>query len=224
MARRMKVLVLNAGSSSLKFELWEEDRRLVHGSMERVSNMDDTFQKVFTQLGDAKIDAVGHRVVHGGDLYHSSVIIDDAVEKGIERLCDLAPLHNPHNLEGIRIARAKLPNIPHVAVFDTAFHHTLPPHAYAYALPYEYLTEKKIRRYGFHGISHRYVSGKFAEIHGKPRDHYRLITCHLGNGCSVCAIEHGKSVDISMGFTPLEGLVMGGRSGDVDAGAILYLV
>jgi acetate kinase len=167
---------------------------------------------------------VGHRVVHGGDLFHESVIIDAKVEKEIESLCSLAPLHNPHNLEAFRAARIHLPKATHVAVFDTAFHFTLPPQAYAYGLPYEYLIEKKIRRYGFHGISHRYVSWRFAQLHGKSRDDYRMITCHLGNGCSVCAVDRGKSIDTSMGFTPLEGLLMGTRSGDVDAGAIIYLI
>jgi acetate kinase len=227
----MNVLVLNAGSSSLKFDLWENpgvsknsDRLLTHGLEERVASMEEAFDGVFGKLGGQRVDAVGHRVVHGGDRYYTSVIIDDSVEKAIDELSVLAPLHNPHNLEGIRVARAKLPNVPHVAAFDTAFHHTLPPHAYVYGLPYEYLVNMKIRRYGFHGISHRYVSWRFAEIHGKKRADYKLITCHLGNGCSVCAIDRGKSVDTSMGFTPLEGLVMGTRSGDVDAGAILYLI
>ena len=233
MAGGMKILVLNAGSSSLKFDVWETsleaisaqtDRQLMQGEAERVASMEEAFQAVFAQLGDTHIDAVGHRVVHGGDLFHASVIVTDAVEKQIEELSVLAPLHNPHNLEGIRAARAKLPDVPHVAVFDTAFHYTLPPCAYAYALPYDYLKTKKIRRYGFHGISHRYVSWRFAQIHGKTTAHYKLITCHLGNGCSVCAVERGRSVDTSMGFTPLEGLMMGTRSGDVDAGAILHLI
>ena len=221
----MNILVLNAGSSSLKFDLYEHpDKLLMHGLVERVASMADALDGVFAKLAGMTVEAVGHRVVHGGDRYFKSVLIDDMVEAAIDGLSALAPLHNPHNLEGIRAARAKLPNVPHVAVFDTAFHHTLPPHAYAYGLPYEYLAEKKVRRYGFHGISHRYVSWRFAELHGKKRSDYRLITCHLGNGCSACAIEYGKSVDTSMGFTPLEGLVMGTRSGDVDAGAILYLI
>jgi acetate kinase len=231
----MKILVLNAGSSSLKFDLWEttpemiaadSDLLLAQGEVERVeggASMADAIDTVFTKV-KIPIHAVGHRIVHGGDLFTTSVIIDAEVEKGIEELSVLAPLHNPHNLEAVRAARLHLPDATHVAVFDTAFHHTLPPPAYAYALPYEYLTEKKIRRYGFHGISHRYVSWRFAQIHGKARADYRMITCHLGNGCSVCAIDRGKSIDTSMGFTPLEGLVMGTRSGDVDAGAILYLI
>jgi acetate kinase len=229
----MKILVLNAGSSSLKYDLWDtsreaiahrNDKLLTQGKIERVEKMEDALQQVFSHVAEAQIEAVGHRVVHGGDLFHTSVLIDEKVEHGIDELSALAPLHNPRNLEGIRAARARMPQIPQVAVFDTAFHHTLPPHAYAYALPYEYLTEKKIRRYGFHGISHRYVSWEFGQMHGKSTADYKLITCHLGNGCSVCAVEHGKSVDTSMGFTPLEGLVMGGRSGDVDAGAILHLI
>jgi acetate kinase len=233
----MRVLVLNAGSSSLKFDLFEtsasaiaanQDKLLVHGSIDRVSSMRDAFVRALEQvspaLNEGRVDAIGHRVVHGGDTFHESVLIDENVELRIEELGALAPLHNPHNLEGIRAARTHFPDTRQVAVFDTAFHHTLPPKAYAYGLPYEYLGEKKIRRYGFHGISHRYVSGRFARLHGGRREDYRLITCHLGNGCSVCAIERGKSIDTSMGFTPLEGLVMGTRSGDVDAGAILYLI
>jgi acetate kinase len=222
----MKILVLNAGSSSLKFNLFETDSEqvLAKGDLERVAGMADAVKSVFRQIDSASVDAVGHRVVHGGDRFHESVVVDAEVEKQIEELSILAPLHNPHNLEGLRAAREHLPNAPQVAVFDTAFHHTLPPRAYVYGLPYEYLTEKKIRRYGFHGISHRYVSWQFAQIHGKKRSDYRMITCHLGNGCSVCAIEHGQSIDTSMGFTPLEGLIMGTRSGDVDAGAVLHLI
>jgi acetate kinase len=229
----MKILVLNAGSSSLKFNLFEgspesiesnSEKVLAKGEVERVASMTDALKNVFQKIDSATVDAVGHRVVHGGDRFHESVIIDAEVEKEIEALSMLAPLHNPHNLEAFRAAREHLPGVPQVAVFDTAFHHTLPPRAYVYGLPYEYLTEKKIRRYGFHGISHRYVSWRFAQMHGKKRGDYRMITCHLGNGCSVCAIEYGHSIDTSMGFTPLEGLIMGTRSGDVDAGAILHLI
>jgi acetate kinase len=232
-ARGMKILVLNAGSSSLKFDLWEttpemiaadSDALLAHGEVERVDSMADALETVFAKVGQVPIHAVGHRIVHGGGLFTTSVVIDAEVEKRIDELSVLAPLHNPHNLEAIRAARRHLPEATHVAVFDTAFHHTLPAPAYAYALPWKYLTEKKIRRYGFHGISHRYVSWRFAQIHGKLRADYRMITCHLGNGCSVCAIDHGKSVDTSMGFTPLEGLVMGTRSGDIDAGAVMHLM
>jgi acetate kinase len=229
----MNILVLNAGSSSLKFDLFEvtpesiemdSERVLAKGEAERVDGMAAALQSVFQQIGGAAVDAVGHRIVHGGDRFHESVLIDEEVERQIEELSILAPLHNPNNLEAFRTAREHLPGVPQVAVFDTAFHHTLPPRAYVYGLPYEYLTEKKIRRYGFHGISHRYVSWRFARIHGRQRSDYRMITCHLGNGCSVCAIEYGRSIDTSMGFTPLEGLIMGTRSGDVDAGAILHLI
>jgi acetate kinase len=229
----MKVLVLNAGSSSLKFHLFEitlesiaanAEQVLAKGQVERVSSMADALTSVFHQIDNVTVNAVGHRVVHGGDRFHESVIIDQEVEKQIDELSILAPLHNPHNLEAYRAAREHLPGVPQVAVFDTAFHHTLPPRAYVYGLPYEYLTEKKIRRYGFHGISHRYVSWKFAQLHGRQRADYRMITCHLGNGCSMCAVEHGRSIDTSMGFTPLEGLIMGSRSGDVDAGAVLHLI
>ncbi|MDP9054547.1 MAG: acetate kinase [Acidobacteriota bacterium] len=222
----MRILVLNAGSSSLKFNLFESNREVViaKGEVERVSDMADALASVFQHPGTDRVDAVGNRVVHGGDRFYQSLVIDDAVEKGIEELSVLAPLHNPHNLEAFRAAKRRLPGVPQVAVFDTAFHHSLPPRAYLYGLPYEYMTEKKIRRYGFHGISHRYVSEKLAEIGQTPRGDYRIISCHLGNGCSVCAIEGGKSIDTSMGFTPLEGLIMGARSGDVDPGAILHLI
>jgi len=220
----MKILVLNAGSSSLKFNLFDSEQLLAKGEVERIGGMGDAVASVFQQIGDVKIEAVGHRVVHGGDRFHESVIIDADVEKAIDELGALAPLHNRNSLEAYRFARERLPGVPQVAAFDTAFHRTLPPRAYAYGLPYEYLTEKKIRRYGFHGISHRYVSGKFAELQSKTSADYKMITCHLGNGCSVCAIEHGKSIDTSMGFTPQEGLIMGTRCGDIDAAAILHLV
>jgi acetate kinase len=229
----MRILVLNAGSSSLKFNLFEcttetiagdSETVLAKGEVERVTSMSDALASVFEQVGKGAVDAVGNRIVHGGDLFHESTIVDDEVEKQIDELSILAPLHNPRNLEAYRAAKQHLPGVPQIAVFDTAFHHTLPPRAYVYGLPYEYMTEKKIRRYGFHGISHRYVSWKFAQLQGKQRSDYRMISCHLGNGCSVCAIDKGRSVDTSMGFTPLEGLIMGARSGDVDAGAILHLI
>ena len=237
MAGLMKILVLNAGSSSLKFDLFEiaaeagtesDAKRLGHGAIERVFNMGDALRKAFEQLGPAlggeRIKAVGHRVVHGGDLFHEAVLIDNEVEKQIDALSVLAPLHNPHNLEAIRAARSHLPDAKQVAVFDTAFHHTMPPRAFAYGLPFEYLSVKKIRRYGFHGISHRYVSSRFAQLQAKAPEEYRIITCHLGNGCSICAVDRGRSVDTSMGFTPLEGLLMGTRSGDLDPEVVLYLI
>ncbi len=251
----MKILVLNSGSSSLKFQLFgDNDRVLAHGVIEKIGHPDasityqagttkSTFSKSIPEHKDAiqaafecmresagvlgnlqDIDGVGHRIVHGGLEFHKSTVITDEVIGKIEALCELAPLHNPANLKGIYACRELLPHAPDVAVFDTAFHHTLPPKAYRYGIPNEYFERDHIRRYGFHGISHRYISGRFGEIHHSSRDAYRLITCHLGNGCSVCAIDHGKSVDTSMGFTPLEGLVMGTRSGDLDPGAVLYLV
>jgi acetate kinase len=171
-----------------------------------------------------EIEAVGHRIVHGGEMFQESVLIDDKVLREIERVSDLAPLHNPHNLKGYYASRALLPDAKEVAVFDTAFHQTLPRRAFLFGIPYEYYTRDKLRRYGFHGTSHRYVSWRYAELHKAKRDQLNLITCHLGNGCSVCAIDHGKSVDTSMGFTPMEGLLMGTRPGDLDAGAVLYLV
>jgi acetate kinase len=223
----MKILVLNAGSSSLKYALYEmssdSEQLLGEGLIERVTSMSDALRSAFDALGHKDIAGVGHRVVHGGTI-PGSVVIDDAMEKTIDELSSLAPLHNPHNLAAYRAARQHLPDAVHVAVFDTAFHQTLPRHAYAYAAPQDYLASKKLRRYGFHGISHRSVALRFAKLHGKPPAEFRLVVCHLGNGCSVCAVEHGRSVDTSMGFTPLEGLVMGTRSGDFDASALLHLI
>jgi acetate kinase len=171
-----------------------------------------------------EIDAVGHRVVHGGERFQRSVRIDDAVLRGIEDMIDLAPLHNPHNLKGVAASRAVLGSeVPHVAVFDTAFHHTIPERAYLYAIPYQLYRRHKVRRYGFHGTSHRYVAYRWRELTGVTREATRIITLHLGNGCSACAIDHGNSVDTSMGFTPLEGLVMGTRSGDLDPAVLEYL-
>jgi acetate kinase len=171
-----------------------------------------------------EIEAVGHRVVHGGERFSAPVEMDDEIAREIETLNELAPLHNPENLKGYFAARAVLPRARHVAVFDTAFHQTLPPKAYVYGLPDAVWRRHKVRRYGFHGSSHRYVAYRYAEIHGFARSGYKLITCHLGNGCSISAIEGGKSVDTSMGFTPLEGLLMGTRSGDIDPGAVLHLM
>ncbi len=171
-----------------------------------------------------EIDGVGHRIVHGGERFHASTLMTDDTVRQIEALSDLAPLHNPHNLKAYYAAKKILPRVPQVAVFDTAFHQTMPAHAYIYAVPYIYYTRDKLRRYGFHGTSHRFVSYRFAQIHGDTREAYKLITCHLGNGCSICAIDHGKVVDTSMGFTPLEGLIMGSRPGDLDAGAVLYML
>jgi len=172
----------------------------------------------------AEIEAVGHRVVHGGEKFSAPVELDDATALEIEGLNELAPLHNPVNLKGYRAARAVLPQARHVAVFDTAFHQTLAPRAYVYGLPDAVWRRHRVRRYGFHGSSHRYVSYRYAQLHGFARSDYKLITCHLGNGCSITAGERGKSVDTSRGFTPLEGLMMGTRSGDIDAGAVLHIM
>jgi acetate kinase len=174
--------------------------------------------------GDHDIEAVGHRVVHGGEKFSAPAEIDDAVATQIEELNELAPLHNPANLMGYHAARAVLPRARHVAVFDTAFHQTLAPRAYVYGLPDAVWRKHGVRRYGFHGSSHRYVAGRYAQLHGHARNDYKLITCHLGNGCSIAAVQGGKSVDTSMGFTPLEGLLMGTRCGDVDAGAVLHIM
>jgi acetate kinase len=176
-------------------------------------------------IGSMKeIDAVGHRVVHGGEKFAKSVLITDEVMAAIEECNPLAPLHNPANIIGIKACQALMPGTPMVAVFDTAFHQTMPPVAYTYALPYEYYTNDKVRRYGFHGTSHKYVSGRAAAMLGKPIEELKIISCHLGNGSSVTAVDGGKSVDTSMGFTPLAGLPMGTRSGDLDAGILEYLM
>lgn len=232
----MKILVLNAGSSSLKYALYEtspeaaasdSDQLLGEGLIERVTSMSDALKTCFTALtpalGGEAVAGVGHRVVHGGT-FPEAMVIDASVESAIDALSALAPLHNPRSLAAYRAARQHVPNAIHVAVFDTAFHQTMPRHAYAYAIPPEYLAEKKIRRYGFHGISHHSVAMRFARLHGKSPKEFRLIICHLGNGCSVCAVDRGRSIDTSMGFTPLEGLVMGARSGDLDASALLHLI
>jgi acetate kinase len=261
----MKILVLNCGSSSLKFQLIEtdevlaregRDRTLAKGLVEDaggtailhyeaagkrpVRDAIGAFQhrtaveRALAVMTDGEngviphkdeIGAVGHRVVHGGERFHASVLIDDQVIEGIEDNIALAPLHNPANLQGYRAAKTVLPDAPAVAVFDTAFHHTMPEAAYLYALPYSLYQRFGIRRFGFHGTSHRFVSGRLAALLGREGDSgLRLITCHLGNGASVCAVRGGKSVDTSMGFTPLEGLVMGTRCGDLDPAALLFIM
>ncbi len=254
----MKILVINAGSSSLKYQLMDSvshdvlakglcerigiDGRLTHKVPAKdlkkefeiaMPTHSEAIQSVLDALvspehgviKDVKeIDAVGHRVVHGGESFAQSVLITDDVMKAIEDCIPLAPLHNPANITGIRACQAVMPGVPMVAVFDTAFHQTMPEKAYLYALPYEYYEKDKVRRYGFHGTSHRYVSARAADMVGKPIDQLKIITCHLGNGSSVSAVDHGKSVDTSMGFTPLAGLPMGTRSGDLDAGILEYLM
>ena len=261
----MNVLVLNVGSSSLKFQVVRtdagrvsanSDEKLARGIVERIGGeavvtargahgrevrttaplrdhraaveyivhwvTDGVSGTMLSSVGD--IEAVGHRVVHGGERFAHSVRIDEAVVKGIEDTIDLAPLHNPANLLGIRAAGSVLgPAIPQVAVFDTAFHQTLPERSYLYAIPYQLYRRYRVRRYGFHGTSHRYVAHRYRQLTGRSRDETRLVTLHLGNGCSACAIEGGESVDTSMGFTPLEGLVMGTRSGDIDPAILDYL-
>lgn len=251
----MKILVLNCGSSSLKFQLIETagEQVLARGRVERIgangAKIDfaisggrersetravpghkEAIASAFAFLKDGsktiggldEIEGVGHRIVHGGDRFEASVLITAEVLKEIEAVSDLAPLHNPHNLKGYYLSREFLPRARQAAVFDTAFHQTLPPRAFLYGLPYIYYTRDKIRRYGFHGTSHRFVSRRYARI--QARGGLKIITCHLGNGCSVCAIRNGKSVDTSMGFTPMEGLLMGTRAGDIDPGAVLYLL
>ncbi len=261
----MNVLVLNAGSSSLKFELIrtdaermarDEDERLAGGEVERIGghalvrfeaagraavreaapvrDHRTAVARVLDWLasetsgvpigGVREIDAVGHRVVHGGERFQHSILIDAEVIDGIEDNIELAPLHNPHNLKGILAARDALgPAVPQAAVFDTSFHHTLPDHAYLYAIPYSLYRRHRVRRYGFHGTSHRYVAYRYRRLTGTAREATRLVTLHLGNGCSACAIADGDSVDTSMGFTPLEGLVMGTRSGDLDPAIVDYV-
>jgi acetate kinase len=227
-----RILVLNAGSSSLKYEVVDlaaPDQR-VGGIVERIgeqgSGVPDhaaAARTVLDSLGDARPDAVGHRIVHGGTRFVEPTLIDDDVEAGIEALIDLAPLHNPPGLAGIRAARAVLPDVPHVAVFDTAFHATLPDHAATYAIDPVVAAEAGIRRYGFHGTSFAFVSRAAAQFLGRPLEQLRLIVLHLGNGASACAISAGVSIDTTMGLTPLEGLVMGTRSGDLDPGVLLHL-
>ena len=252
----MNVLVINCGSSSLKFQLInsESEAVLAKGLCERIGidgsltyqpeggekvksdkampTHTEAIQFVIDALTDAQtgvvksldeIGAVGHRVVHGGEKFASSVVITEEVKAAIEECNDLAPLHNPANLIGINACEKLMPGTPMVAVFDTAFHQTMPEKAYMYGLPYEYYDKYKVRRYGFHGNSHSFVSKRAAELAGKSYDQVKTIVCHLGNGASICAVENGKSVDTSMGLTPLEGLVMGTRSGDIDPAILEFL-
>ncbi|WP_167136998.1 acetate kinase [Diaminobutyricimonas sp. TR449] len=228
------VFVVNSGSSSIKFQLIDlktEESRL-SGLIERVgepgsaiSDHEVGMRVVLAKLGDQTGDivAVGHRVVHGGSDFAGPTLIDDEVEREIDSLSRLAPLHNPANLLGIRAARKAMPDVPHVAVFDTAFHQSMPPAAYTYAIDAELAEQYKVRRYGFHGTSHKYVSERAAEMLGKPLDDVRTIVLHLGNGASVTAVDGGRSVDTSMGLTPLQGLVMGTRTGDIDPAVVFHL-
>ena len=217
----MKILVLNSGSSSIKYTLFSSLLPIKSGLIERVENYEKSLSEILESIGN--IDAVGHRVVHGGEMYKTSVLIDASVTEAIENLIPLAPLHNPANLAGIKAVTLLYPSLKQVAVFDTSFHQTIPKYAYMYALPYHLYSENKIRRYGFHGISHRYMLQAASSYMKTSSSGLNLITFHLGNGDSVCAIQNGISIDTSMGFTPLEGLIMGTRSGDLDPEILLYL-
>ena len=226
-----KVLVINCGSSSIKYKLFimPKARLVAQGLIERIgergskiSNHHQGVELVLSQTDG--IDVVGHRVVHGGEKFKEPALINEQTIKNIRDCIKLAPLHNPANLEGILACKRLLPNVPQVAVFDTAFYQALPDYAYIYAIPYEYYQKLRIRRYGFHGTSHEYVAHEAARILKKPLSHLKLITCHLGNGCSITAVNKGKPVDTSMGFTPLEGLVMGTRCGDIDPALVTYIM
>lgn len=254
----MKILVLNCGSSSIKYKLYNMDDEsvLAQGGVERIG-LDEAFIKITLPSGEKKIimhdmpdhkegvnfvfkclldpefgalksldeiDAVGHRVVQGGDLFEKSCLVTKEVEDGIESLCDLAPVHNAGHLRGIRAVNALMPNVPQVTVFDNAFHSTMPDYAYLYAVPYELYKKYHVRRYGFHGTSHRYVSQRVCEFLGVDIKTQKIITCHVGNGASIAAVKYGKVIDTSMGLTPLAGLMMGSRSGDIDPSAVTYLM
>ena len=254
----MKILVLNCGSSSIKYKLYdmEGEKVLAQGGVERIG-LDGAFIKVTLPSGEKRqimhdmpdhkegvnvvfkalldpemgalksldeIDAVGHRIVQGGDKFNQSMLVDKSVEDGIEELCDLAPVHNAGHLKGIRAVDALMPKTPQVVVFDNAFHSTMPDYAYLYAIPYELYEKYHVRRYGFHGTSHRYVSKRVCEILGLDQADSKLITCHIGNGASIAAVLNGKVVDTSMGLTPLAGVMMGSRSGDIDPSAVTYLM
>lgn len=254
----MKILVLNCGSSSIKYKLYdmEGEKVLAQGGVERIG-LDGAFIKVTLPSGEKRqimhdmpdhkegvnvvfkalldpemgalksldeIDAVGHRIVQGGDKFNQSMLVDKSVEDGIEELCDLAPVHNAGHLKGIRAVDALMPKTPQVVVFDNAFHSTMPDYAYLYAIPYELYEKYHVRRYGFHGTSHRYVSKRVCEILGLDQADSKLITCHIGNGASIAAVLNGKVVDTSMGLTPLAGVMMGSRCGDIDPSAVTYLM
>lgn len=253
----MKILVLNCGSSSIKYALYNMDDQSVitSGGIEKIG-LPDSFinvklngqktkiekpiaehtagvQLIFDVLTNGELavlkdlnelDAVGHRMVHGGEKFNKSVLLTDEVMEAFAACNDLAPLHNPANIKGVNAVKALLPNIPQVGVFDTAFHQTMPDYAYMYALPYELYTKYGVRRYGFHGTSHRYVSQRVCEFLGVQPEGKKIITCHIGNGASIAAVKDGKCVDTSMGLTPLEGLIMGTRSGDIDAGAVTFIM
>lgn len=218
-----KAVVERIGTRDAIVSVTADGRRSRH--THPVANMEEALKSVIEAIVQyGPIEAVGHRVVHGGESFQEPVeFTEDVVEK-IEDLYDLAPLHNPHNVRGFRAARTLLPEARHVAVFDTSFHQTLPQEAYLYGIPYSYYAQDHYRRYGFHGVSHRYIAWRHAQIQGQPKDQFKIISCHLGNGSSMCAIRYGHSIDTSMGFTPLEGLVMGTRCGDIDPSLILHMM
>ncbi|MBR2479177.1 MAG: acetate kinase [Clostridia bacterium] len=254
----MKILVINAGSSSIKYQLIDMDNNtlLAKGQADRIGIEGGNFKQKVEGREDYKIDiqmknhaeaiglvldtltskengvieslseitAVGHRVLHGGEKFSGSVIVDEKVIEAIEECCELGPLHNPHNLTGIRACEQMMPGVPQVAVFDTGFHQTMPDYAYLYALPYEYYEKYHIRRYGFHGTSHRYVSMRAAKLLGKDPSELKIVTCHLGNGSSLAAVKGGKCYDTSMGLTPLEGIMMGTRCGSIDPAIVPLLM
>ena len=254
----MKVLVINAGSSSVKYQLinMEDESVLAKGLCDRIGIAGGNFKhkvpgredyKLDIQMKDhgeaiklivdtlvskehgvlksmSEISAVGHRVLHGGEKFSGAVLVDENVIKAIEECCELGPLHNPHNLTGIRACEQIMGKVPQVAVFDTGFHQTMPDYAYLYALPYEYYEKYHIRRYGFHGTSHRYISLRAAEMLGKKPEELKIVTCHLGNGSSICAVKNGKCFDTSMGLTPLEGIIMGTRCGSIDPAIVPLLM
>ena len=254
----MIVLILNSGSSSIKYQLFEIEKKtlLAKGSVEKIGMQGSFLHNTRNDGDEAKlvgeivdhqagieyifgalisknhgsisalndVDAVGHRVVHGGETFKGSILIDDDVVKKIEEVAELAPLHNPPNLKGIYAVQSLLPKLPQVAVFDTAFHQSMPDYAYMYAIPYSLYKKYGLRRYGFHGTSHKYVSRKACEMLNVDVKKQRIITCHLGNGASVAAIKYGKSVDTSMGLTPVEGMIMGTRSGDLDLGVLTFIM
>lgn len=254
----MKILVINAGSSSIKYQLidMDNDKVLAKGQADRIGIEGGNFKQKVEGREDFKLDihmnnhaeavklvldtltskengvigslseisAVGHRVLHGGEKFSGSVVIDDSVIAAIEECCELGPLHNPHNLTGIRACEKMMPGVPQVAVFDTGFHQTMPDYAYLYPIPYKYYEKYHIRRYGFHGTSHRYVTLRAAEMLGKKPEELKLVTCHLGNGSSISAVKNGKCYDTSMGLTPLEGIIMGTRCGSVDPAIVPLLM
>lgn len=254
----MKILVINAGSSSIKYQLidMENDKVLAKGQADRIGIDGGNFKQKVEGREDYKIDihmnnhaeavklvldtltskengvidslseisAVGHRVLHGGEKFSGSVIINDSVIAAVEECCELGPLHNPHNLTGIRACEKMMPGVPQVAVFDTGFHQTMPDYAYLYPIPYKYYEKYHIRRYGFHGTSHRYVTLRAAEMLGKKPEELKIVTCHLGNGSSISAVKNGKCYDTSMGLTPLEGIIMGTRCGSIDPAIVPFLM